>query len=100
MTIAVQQSSDGKICTIQLPHEFDFRIHKEFRATHKNPDRNTQYVLDFSQTANIDSSALGMLLLMREELGNDRARIKFINCRPNIKQLLEMASFHQLFDVS
>ncbi len=100
MTISVNESADGKIFTIKLPNEFDFRVHKEFRATHKNPSRNAQYIVDFAQTEHMDSSALGMLLLMREELGNDKAKIKFINCRPNVKQLLEMASFHQLFDVA
>ena len=99
MTIAVNESTDGRTLTITLPNEFDFRVHKEFRDTHKNSNRNAQYVIDFSQTQHMDSSALGMLLLMREELGNENAKIKFINCRPNVKQLLEMASFHQLFDV-
>ena len=100
MSISVNESEDGKTLTITLPNEFDFRVHKEFRNTHKNPNPKAQYVVDFSQTVHMDSSALGMLLLMREELGNDRAKIKFINCRPNVKQLLEMASFHQLFDVN
>ena len=100
MAISVSQSSDGKTITVTLPNEFDFRAHKEFRDTHKNPQHNVKYILDFSKTEHMDSSALGMLLLMREELGNDKAKIKFINCRPNVKQLLEMASFHQLFDVA
>ena len=101
MAISVNESTDGKTFTIILPNEFDFRVHKEFRHTHKNPNLNAQaqYIIDFSQTEHMDSSALGMLLLMREEPGNENANIKFINCRPNVKQLLEMASFHQLFNV-
>jgi anti-anti-sigma factor len=93
------ESDDGKIITIKLPNEFDFKSHKEFRETHKNPKENVQYILDFSQTSHMDSSALGMLLLMREELGNDNAKVRLVNCRDNIKALLEMASFHQLFEV-
>ena len=100
MAITVMKSDDGKTITIKLPGEFDFRAHREFRNTHKDPDSSTHYILDFSLTEHIDSSALGMLLLMREELGNDDAKVKIVNCRPNIKKLLEMASFHQLFDVA
>lgn len=100
MSISFSSSDDGRTVTIKLPSEFDFRAHKEFRDTHKNQNSNAQYIVDFSMTAHMDSSALGMLLLMREELGNEKARIKFVNCRPNIKSLLEMASFHQLFDVA
>lgn len=100
MIITMNESADGETVTIGLPSEFDFRVHKEFRDAHKHPRQDVQYVIDFSQTENMDSSALGMLLLMREELGNDKARVKFINCRPNIKQLLEMANFNQLFDIA
>jgi len=99
MAISVSESSDGQTVTVTLPNEFDFRAHKEFRETHKNPKENVRYVLDFSKTEHMDSSALGMLLLMREELGNEDANVRIINCRENIKSLLEMASFHQLFDV-
>ena len=100
MAITVTKSEDGKIITIKLPGEFDFRSHRDFRETHRDVDAGAQYILDFSATEHIDSSALGMLLLMREGLGNDSANVKLINCRPNIKKLLEMASFHQLFEVA
>lgn len=99
MAIAYEESDGGRTVTIKLPNEFDFRAHKEFRATHQDPKPDSQYIIDFAQTEHMDSSALGMLLLMREELGNDKARVRLVNCRPNIKSLLEMASFHQLFDV-
>jgi len=97
MALTVNESDDGKTVTVRLPNEFDFRAHKEFRDTHKNPKADVKYILDFSQTEHMDSSAFGMLLLMREELGNDSANVKLVNCRDNIKSLLEMASFHQLF---
>ncbi len=100
MAITVTKSEDGKTITIKLPGEFDFRSHKDFRQTHADSDTRAQYILDFSLTEHIDSSALGMLLLMREGLGNEEAHVKIINCRPNIKRLLEMASFHQLFEVA
>jgi len=100
MAITVTKSEDGRTITIKLPGEFDFRAHKDFRETHRDSDPGAQYILDFALTEHIDSSALGMLLLMREGLGNDDAKVKIINCRPNIKKLLEMASFHQLFEVA
>jgi len=100
MAVTVTKSEDGKTVTIKLPGEFDFRSHRDFRETHRDADASAQYILDFSLTEHIDSSALGMLLLMREGLGNDDAHVKLVNCRPNIKKLLEMASFHQLFEVA
>lgn len=97
--ISVTETDDGKTVTVKLPREFDFRAHREFRKTHEDYDSNADYILDFSLTEHIDSSALGMLLLMREELGNEDANVKIVNCRPTIRKLLEMANFHQLFDV-
>jgi len=48
----------------------------------------------------MDSSALGMLLLMREEHATENTKIKIINCRKNIRALLSMANFQTLFDIS
>lgn len=100
MAINSSKSPDGNTITITMPPEFDFHSHKEFRQFQTNSTASTKFVLDFAQTRFIDSSALGMLLLMREELGGDRSRIKLINCQKTIRGLLEMANFHKLFDVA
>lgn len=99
MPLSISETNGGKTVTVKLPNEFDFRIHKEFRESHKGIKAGTEFILDFAQTEHMDSSALGMLLLLREEQGNDDANVKLINCRENIKSLLEMASFNLLFKV-
>ena len=85
---------------MQLPREFDFHSHKDFREAQSNHSGVSEFVLDFSQTMHLDSSALGMLLLMREDAGRVNGKVRLINCRQNIKSLLEMANFHKLFDVA
>ena len=45
----------------------------------------------------MDSSALGMLLLLREHAGGDRASIKIVHCQPEVKKILTIANFHPLF---
>jgi anti-anti-sigma factor len=100
MTISCSKSDDDHTLTILLPEEFDFRVHREFRNAQRNTKPGTQYVLDFSHTAHMDSSALGMLLLMREEHATENTKIKIINCRKNIRALLSMANFQTLFDIS
>lgn len=100
MPLSIEESNDGNTVTLKIPNEFDFRLHKEFREAHKDIKPGTEFILDFSQTEHMDSSALGMLLLLREEQGNDDANVKIVNCRENIKSLLEMASFNLLFKVA
>lgn len=99
MSIACSKSSDGRVLTMHLPREFDFHAHKDFREAQLNSKGVTDFILDFSQTTHMDSSALGMLLLMREETSKTRSRIKLINCHQNVKALLELANFHKLLDV-
>lgn len=43
------------------------------------------------------SSALGMLLLLREHAGDDKADVKIVRCRPEVKKILTIANFHHLF---
>ena len=47
----------------------------------------------------MDSSALGMLLLLREHAGGDNAKIEVVGCKPEIKKILAIANFQKLFDI-
>lgn len=100
MAIESKTGEGGKSITIFIPNEFDFNSHKEFRGIYSHSRDETRYTLDFCKTEYIDSSALGMLLLMREEVSTRGGTINIVNCRPNIMNLLVMANFHQLFDVA
>jgi anti-anti-sigma factor len=101
MSIDTSLSSDGKTLTIRLPKSFDLSISKEFRTLDKAKNREiTQFIIDFSGTDHMDSSALGMLLLLREELGGDAAHITLSKCSANIRDLLRLARFEDLFNVA
>ena len=47
----------------------------------------------------LDSSALGMLLLLRDHAGGDTANIKIVNCNPDVKKILTISNFEQLFSI-
>ncbi len=99
MSIESKMSEGGNVITIMIPVEFDFNSHREFRDIYTQKDK-VRYVLDFAKTEYIDSSALGMLLLMREEVTARDGTIEIVNCRGTIKNLLVMSNFHQLFNVA
>jgi anti-anti-sigma regulatory factor len=48
----------------------------------------------------MDSSALGMLLLLRNHAGGDDADVAIVNAKPDIIKLLETCKFNELFKVS
>ncbi|MBM3226449.1 MAG: STAS domain-containing protein [Candidatus Tectomicrobia bacterium] len=99
MALATRTSPDGRMVTIDISGRFDFSVHSEFRKVYEQVPGAAQYVIDLRQTEYVESSALGMLLLLREHAGGDRAQVKIVHCRPEVKKILTIANFHQLFQL-
>ncbi len=98
MVLVTRTSSDGKVVTIDISGRFDFSMHQEFRGVYEQaPGSATQYIINLRQTEYMDSSALGMLLLLREHAGGDRAHIKIMHCQHEVKKILTIANFQHLF---
>jgi len=101
MTGQVVVSSQGSMVTISVHGRFDFNVHKEFRDAYETALKNDQlenFVIDFQPTEYIDSSALGMLLILRERIGS-KARIKLTRCNKEIRSTLDISNFNKLFDI-
>ena len=101
MAIMASESQDGKELTIKIQGRFDFSAHQEFRdAYEKTLQSPSNYVVDLKETTYLDSSALGMLLLLRDHAGGDNSDIKIMNCNPDVKKILAISNFEQLFNIS
>lgn len=101
MAVTVQRTADNRTVRIQIMGRFDFRAHAEFRdAYRKTGQPGDRYVVDLDRTEYLDSSALGMLLLLREAAGDDSAHVEIINCRPGIRRIFTIARFEQLFTIA
>lgn len=98
MSISTQLSADGKTLTIAIDGRFDFSAHQDFRKAYEQLGRSVSaYVLDMSKATYLDSSALGMLLLLRDHAGGDNANISLVNCNDDVKKILTISNFQQLF---
>ncbi|MCW8982792.1 MAG: STAS domain-containing protein [Gammaproteobacteria bacterium] len=100
--ITTEVNSDSSVITINLPENFDFRIHREFRAAYEqsgNEDKN--FIINLKNTKYMDSSALGMLLLLREYTGNDSGidRVRITNVCEEVKNILRISKFEKLFKI-
>ncbi|MBI3606703.1 MAG: STAS domain-containing protein [Nitrospirae bacterium] len=87
---------------IAVNGRFDFYVHKEFRDAYERvlqKGRAPKFVIDLAGTEYLDSSALGMLLVLRERVGTE-TKIDIVHCRPEVKSILEIANFHSLFHLS
>lgn len=100
MPISTQVSNDT--LTISISGRFDFSAHKEFRDSINqavvNEVKNVN--VDMRNTEYLDSSALGMLLMLKDKLGKGKEAISLINAKPGVKTILEIANFGQLFKLS
>ena len=100
MSITTDLSADGRSMTINVNGRFDFSTHQDFRAAYEQgPGPEARYVLDLGQTEYMDSSALGMLLMLREHAGGPSANVRIANCAEPIRNVLTIANFQQLFSI-
>lgn len=100
MAITSTLSSDGSLLTIYIQGRFDFSSHQDFRGSYESLDTKPErYRVDMQETTYLDSSALGMLLLLRDHAGGDNSKIEIRNCSPDVKKILTISNFDQLFDI-
>ena len=101
MTIRSSTSPDGKILTIEIEGRFDASSLDDFRkcyegASGSQPER---YNVDLREAVYLDSSALGMLLVLRDFAGGESAQITISNCSDQVKKIFSISSFEQLFTI-
>ena len=100
MPIQTHRSDDGQTLVIKIEGRFDFSTHQSFRNAYEHEDRDVEtFVVDLSETTYLDSSALGMLLLLRDYAGGDRASIRLENCNNDVRRILTISNFEQLFAI-
>ena len=100
MPLMTTLSRDNDTVTIRIEGRFDFNLHRDFRDAYRSaPKPGAHYVIDLGKTEYMDSSALGMLLLLREHGGGESARVSVVHCNPDIHKILTISNFDKLFEV-
>lgn len=100
MPITSTSSADGNALTINIEGRFDFSSHQQFRRAYEGADNKPEnYVIDMKETSYLDSSALGMLLLLRDYAGGDDSKISIVNANDDVKKILSISNFGQLFTI-
>lgn len=98
--LQANKSDDGRVLTIILPEKFDFQLHNEFRNLYE-PEKNVKsLVLDMNKTSYMDSSALGMMLQLKEHADSCNGKVTIKNAKGNIMQIIEIAHFDKLFTMA
>ncbi len=100
MGISMTVSDGGDKVTISVAGKFDFQLYDEFRASYADTaGTGVEYIVDLSDTEYLDSSALGMLLLLREHAGGEDSKIEITQASPEVRKILDVANFGKLFKI-
>ena len=85
---------------IEISGTLDFHDRYQFTEAYSCDDPSKmRFVLDLKHTKALDSSALGMLLIMRNDAGEEQANIRIVNCPPDVKKTLLLSKFDQIFQI-
>ncbi|MBF0125958.1 MAG: STAS domain-containing protein [Magnetococcales bacterium] len=95
--MSITSQTNNNVVTIHIVGSFDYKMRTEFRKAYADKPPGTPFEIDFSRVSSVDSSALGMLLVLREQCGGDQANIALINCKPEIRHLFQISQFKDLF---
>lgn len=90
---------DGSHLKIGIEGRFTFAVHEEFFAAYKELAKTPDSIdVDLGQVEYLDSSALGMLLALRNYFGPDLP-VRLRNATGTVRRVLDMASFEKAFEI-
>ncbi len=98
INIVVEEGS----AVIHLKGRFDFNTHRAFRAAIDNAMLTPQMRkirVDLAAVDYLDSSALGMLLILRDKAQAAGKALELANARQSVAQVLEIANFKSMFTI-
>lgn len=85
---------------LQIPERFDFGFHKDFTAQYQKmllDNECKKVVLEFSRTEYLDSSALGMMVLLNKKAKLVNKGVVVKGAKGNTLDILTIANFDKLF---
>ncbi|MBF0256233.1 MAG: STAS domain-containing protein [Gammaproteobacteria bacterium] len=99
MASSIKSFTSGDTTTLAVSGDFKFDLYTDFRNAVDAVDPKSKLILDLGQVSSMDSSAMGMLLNMKQSLGRNDREIRITKAPDNILKLLLMARFDRKFEI-
>jgi anti-anti-sigma factor len=90
------------VATINMNGRFDFSAHRSFKEAYDpllQQKNISSLEINLADVAYMDSSALGMLLLLHERAQAEGKEVVLCRANPTIMQILDIANFGKLFTI-
>lgn len=100
--MSISATVTGNTATINMTGRFDFNVQREFKEAydpHLNNTAVSAIEVDLAGVNYLDSSALGMLLMLRERATAAGKSLKLCNPTASVAQILDIANFAKLFTI-
>ncbi|MBF0137437.1 MAG: STAS domain-containing protein [Magnetococcus sp. DMHC-1] len=96
----LQTTIDNGVLTIQCPKKLNFEMTQTFRESYQKhlPDIN-QIVIDMQETEWIESSGIGLLLLLNSHIDPNRIKVSIVNVNPTVEKIFLVSHIHRIFKV-
>jgi anti-anti-sigma factor len=100
MSVKKHVSDDLKNVEISIDGRFDFSLHQHFRDSYVNcKESGSIFTLNLAQTTYMDSSALGMILLLKDHAESYSGKVTICKPSESVNKILEIAQFHRLLTI-
>lgn len=86
---------------VNINGKFTFTDNERFRSLLNSllEQIPAKVVIDLEEVTYIDSAALGMLLLLRERMDEEKIALELCSPRGQVKQLFDLSKFDSLFTI-
>lgn len=102
MAMQINSSTVGDKVTIKLAGRFDFNDHRSIKSAYEPALLQAEVKrleIDLAEIEYLDSSALGMLMLMRERVLAAGKTVVLSKPSKTVAQILDIANFSKLFTI-
>jgi HptB-dependent secretion and biofilm anti anti-sigma factor len=100
--MSISVSILGSVARISMAGRFDFQVHREFKDAYSAllvNDAVSEIEIEMSRVDYLDSSALGMLILLNERAKEAKKIITLLNASSVVAQVLDVANFSKIFNI-
>jgi HptB-dependent secretion and biofilm anti anti-sigma factor len=92
------ERQDDKL-TFRIIGSFNYAIGSELKKLANRQSKASEYIIDLRAVTYINSSAFGVMLILREMFGADEDNLSLVNASPEIKKMLNVVKFETIFKV-
>lgn len=100
MSVTAKTSDDKKTVDIYVAEQFDYSAHQSFREAYRYINEpGALFRVDLSKATYLDSSALGMILLLKEHADSLSGKVVLSQPNASVSKILSIAKFDQFVTI-